>query len=178
MIFEAQDLSAENAVMAAAYIERLIKLTGVTFDATNWRRIVLAALILASKVWEDLAVWNADFLCHFPNLDIDDLNRLEREFLMHLQFTVSLTASVYAKYYFELRALSDITSDNFPLSPLDKSKAQTLEAKSKGLEEKEKVKQETLARASSLRPSRGPTSPSLSLEQLSSSIGGRRKQNN
>lgn len=32
-----------------AYIERVLILTGVTIHASNWRRIVLGALILASK---------------------------------------------------------------------------------------------------------------------------------
>lgn len=35
--------------MAFAYIDRLVTLTNITLHATNWRRIVLGALILASK---------------------------------------------------------------------------------------------------------------------------------
>jgi len=63
-------LAPENCVMALAYIERLVALTNVTLHPTNWRRIVLAALLLASKVWEDLAVHNRDMLrfIHFPFL--------------------------------------------------------------------------------------------------------------
>jgi len=66
------------------------------------------------------------------------LNRLEREFLSALQFTVSLKASVYAKYYFDLRALSDVDDDHFPVKPLDFEGAKSLEAKSIGLEESKK----------------------------------------
>lgn len=102
-------------------------MTGVTIHASNWRRIVLGALILASKVWEDQAVWNVDFLNVFPNLTVDDLNQLERHYLNSLQFNVSLKASVYAKYYFELRALSERDSQHFPLKPLDKEGQKRLE---------------------------------------------------
>jgi len=42
-------LPAECAILCLAYIERLISHTNVTLHASNWRRIVLSALILASK---------------------------------------------------------------------------------------------------------------------------------
>jgi len=136
VIFSSQSLSAECGVMSAAYIERLVRLTGITLHATNWRRIGVGALLLAAKVWEDLAVWNVDWLeGTFPNVTVQDLNLLEKEFLSSLQFTVSLKASVYAKYYFDLRALSDVDDDHFPVQPLTAEGAAQLEAKSKGLEE-------------------------------------------
>lgn len=50
-----------------------------------------------STVWEDLAVWNADFLALFPCLKVTDLNRLEREMLNSLEFVVGLKASMYAR---------------------------------------------------------------------------------
>lgn len=78
-------------------------------------------------MWEDQAVWNVDFLNVFPNLTVDDLNQLERHYLNSLQFNVSLKASVYAKYYFELRALSERDSQHFPLKPLDKEGQKRLE---------------------------------------------------
>lgn len=140
VIFSSQTLSAECGVMAAAYIERLVRLTGITLHATNWRRVTVGALLLAAKVWEDLAVWNVDWLeGTFPNLKVVDINHLEREFLSALQFTVALKSSVYAKYYFDLRALSDIDDEHFPVKPLDKTGAELLEAKSRGLEERRKT---------------------------------------
>lgn len=127
MIFKAERLDSECAIMCLAYIERIIALTGLTMDPTNWRRIVLSALILASKVWEDQSVWNVDFLPVFDNLTAQDLNKLERQFLALLQYNVSLTASLYAKYYFELRTFSKLDSEQFPLQPLDKLNAKRLE---------------------------------------------------
>lgn len=134
MIFKAERLDSECAIMCLAYIERIIALTGLTMDPTNWRRIVLSALILASKVWEDQSVWNVDFLPVFDNLTAQDLNKLERQFLALLQYNVSLTASLYAKYYFELRTFSKLDSEHFPLQPLDKLNAKRLEDHSQASE--------------------------------------------
>lgn len=78
-------------------------------------------------MWEDQSVWNVDFLPVFDNLTAQDLNKLERQFLALLQYNVSLTASLYAKYYFELRTFSKLDSTHFPLQPLDKLNAKRLE---------------------------------------------------
>eukprot|EP01132_Coremiostelium_polycephalum_P002506 gene2506-3102_t len=133
-IFKAERLDSECAIMCLAYVERIITFTGVTLNPTNWRRIILSALILASKVWEDQSVWNVDFLPVFDNLTATDLNNLERQFLALLQYNVSLTASVYAKYYFELRTFSKLDSTHFPLKPLDKAGVKRLEDHSKASE--------------------------------------------
>ncbi|KYQ92846.1 cyclin domain-containing protein [Tieghemostelium lacteum] len=133
-IFKAERLDSECAIMCLAYIERIITFTGATLNACTWRRIVLSALILASKVWEDQSVWNVDFLPVFDNLTAADLNNLERQFLALLQYNVSLTASIYAKYYFELRTFSQLDSAHFPLNPLDKEGVKRLEDHSKASE--------------------------------------------
>lgn len=49
-IFKAEKLPAECAILCLAYIERLIANTKITLHGTNWRRVTLGALILASKV--------------------------------------------------------------------------------------------------------------------------------
>ncbi|EFA80887.1 cyclin domain-containing protein, partial [Heterostelium album PN500] len=127
-------LDSECAIMCLAYVERVITFSGATINSTNWRRIVLSALILASKVWEDQSVWNVDFLPVFDNLTAADLNNLERQFLSLIQYNVSLTASTYAKYYFELRTFSKLDSTHFPLKPLDKIGAKRLEDHSQASE--------------------------------------------
>eukprot|EP01127_Copromyxa_protea_P010726 TRINITY_DN2639_c0_g1_i5.p1 TRINITY_DN2639_c0_g1~~TRINITY_DN2639_c0_g1_i5.p1 ORF type:complete len:312 (+),score=62.32 TRINITY_DN2639_c0_g1_i5:13-948(+) len=152
-VWDGQALSAESAVMCLAYIDRFVALTGIVLIPANWRRITLAAAILASKVWEDLAVWNADFLALFPCLKVTDLNRLEREMLMALEFVVGLKASIYAKYYFDLRTLSEKSDINFPLDPLTIEQGKKLEHKSQGLEDEERQERfKAVARSKSLDP--------------------------
>lgn len=52
---------------------------------------------------------------------------MERHFLELLQFNINVPASVYAKYYFDLRSLADDNNLCFPLEPLSKERAQKLE---------------------------------------------------
>jgi hypothetical protein len=74
----------------------------MNLQPNNWRRILLGGLILASKVWEDEAVWIVDFLDLFNTVTLTDLNILERHWLELLQYQVGLKASQYTKYYCDL----------------------------------------------------------------------------
>ena len=49
---------------------------------------------------------------------------------MH-RYNVTVKSSLYAKYYFELRALFKDNQKEFPLKPLDKGDAEKLEIRSK-----------------------------------------------
>jgi len=133
LIFNGEKLSAESAVMALAYIDRLLSLTNLHLHASNWRRVTLGAIIVASKVWEDQAIWNVDFLNVFPYCTVEDLNRLERQFLSAIQYMVTLKSSVYTKYYLDIRALSD--KNNFPMEPLTEERLKELEIRTQGIEE-------------------------------------------
>ena len=56
-------------------------------------------------------------------------NELERQFLEMLQFNINVPSSVYAKYYFDLRALADAHDLTFPVEPLSKDRALKLEVR-------------------------------------------------
>ena len=58
------------------------------------------------------------------------MNELERQFLEMLQFNINVPSSVYAKYYFDLRALVDAHDLTLPMEPLTKERALKLEAMS------------------------------------------------
>lgn len=135
VMFNTEQLSAESGIMMLAYIDRIIATSGLTLHATNWRRVVLSTLLLATKVWEDEEVWNADWQSVFPCITSQDLGRMERKLLNLLQFNVSLKASEYAKYYFELRTLAEKQDQIFPAEPLDREGALKLEARSQQREE-------------------------------------------
>lgn len=57
-------------------------------------------------------------------------NALERQFLQILQFNTNVPSSVYAKYYFDLRALADANDLTISIEPLSKEKALKLEVNS------------------------------------------------
>ena len=46
-------METEIPILALAYVERLLLKTGLLLNFANWRKLVLTAMILASKIWDD-----------------------------------------------------------------------------------------------------------------------------
>uniref|UniRef100_A0A3B4ZRU4 Cyclin-Y-like n=1 Tax=Stegastes partitus TaxID=144197 RepID=A0A3B4ZRU4_9TELE len=137
-LFSAAQLTAECAIVTLVYLERLLTYAEIDICPGNWKRIVLGAILLASKVWDDQAVWNVDYCQILKDITVEDMNELERQFLELLQFNINVPSSVYAKYYFDLRSLSESNNLSFPLEPLSRDKAQKLEAISRLCDDKYK----------------------------------------
>jgi hypothetical protein len=131
-IFRTGQLAHESLIMAVAYLDRIRQNSDFHLQIINWRRMSLSCLILASKVWEDQAVWNVDFLELFPLTTPHDLGQLEKKLLSLLSFDVSLKASDYAKIYFDLKAQSSVIVEHFQeLKPLDRDGEEKLELRTK-----------------------------------------------
>ncbi|XP_029942093.1 cyclin-Y-like protein 1 [Salarias fasciatus] len=137
-LFRSAQLTAECAIVTLVYLERLLTYAEMDICPCNWKRIVLGAILLASKVWDDQAVWNVDYCQILKDITVEDMNEMERHFLELLQFNINVPASVYAKYYFDLRSLADDNNLSFPLEPLSNKRAQKLEAISRLCEDKYK----------------------------------------
>jgi hypothetical protein len=60
---------------------------------------------MASKVWDDLSMWNVDFSQVYPSFDLSRVNSLELAMLEALKYVIRVSASEYAKYYFLLRSM-------------------------------------------------------------------------
>ena len=67
--------------------------------------MLLAAMIVAQKVWDDKSLLNVDFSVICSAYTLKDINNLEKAFLDLIEYNVSITASLYASYYFELRTV-------------------------------------------------------------------------
>ncbi|CEG41996.1 cyclin-y-like protein [Plasmopara halstedii] len=106
-LFNKAQLSAECTIVCLIYIERLMEQASVPLLAATWRPIVVCGLLLASKVWQDLSSWNVEISNIYPQFSLHSINRLERLFLHHIQWDLYISASVYAKYYFALRSLTE-----------------------------------------------------------------------
>lgn len=132
------DIFDEKKHPLTVYLERLLTYAELDICPSNWKRIVLGAILLASKVWDDQAVWNVDYCQILKDITVEDMNEMERHFLELLQFNINVPASVYAKYYFDLRSLADDNNLSFPLEPLSNKRAQKLEAISRLCEDKYK----------------------------------------
>lgn len=117
-IFKVEKLSPEPGIMCLVYMKRVMEKTRMTLHASNWRRLVVSTLILASKVWEDLAVWNVDFVELFPRITVKDLNKLERYILECMEFNVTIKASEYVKTFFSLGVYGNIerSADGKPMN--------------------------------------------------------------
>jgi len=149
-IFDFQKLDVECAIMSLIYVERLLEITKMTIDASNWRRVLLGALIIASKVWEDLAVWNQDFLSVFNNtIPVTDFNQLELQFLHLSQYKLTITSSTYAKYFFQLKVFSH-KGGNVPAKPLNKENLRVLCTEVESRTQRDRLNHLTLTRSVSL----------------------------
>ncbi|KAG0268001.1 hypothetical protein DFQ27_007759 [Actinomortierella ambigua] len=110
-----QNLGAENAIITLIYLERALVNGNLSFHAINWRRLLLGALILSIKVWEDMAVFNADVCSIFDGLYVQDVNALERFMMARMDYNMSVKRSVYAAAYFQLRDVSETHSNRLYL---------------------------------------------------------------
>lgn len=109
-IFRRSQMESDCIIMSLIYVERLIKSTDGALRprTSNWRSLLFSCMILASKVWDDLSMWNADFSQACPpgvQFTLKRINELEVAVLSALKFIVKVPASEYAKYYFVLRSM-------------------------------------------------------------------------
>ncbi|XP_036133265.1 cyclin-Y-like protein 1 [Molossus molossus] len=109
------------------YLERLVIYAKIDIGPTNWKRVVLGAILLASKYLHELIVRNVFFCRVMKNITLKDLNELEKQYIYLLQFNLYVSASVYAKYYFDLRTLAGDHGLPIVFAPLRKERAQKLE---------------------------------------------------
>merc|ERR1719263_314997 len=128
-VFECARIPPECLIVSLVYMERLIAVSGVPILVTSWRPILLAALILAQKVWDDRSLHNIDFSVFCPMFTLKEINHLEKKFLELIDYDVSVNSSLYASYYFQLRTLCQRENREFTLKPMEPSVAAALEAR-------------------------------------------------
>nr|XP_002122872.3 cyclin-Y-like protein 1 [Ciona intestinalis] len=148
-LFSAAQLAAECSIVTLIYVERLLTYAEIQICPANWKRILLGAILLASKVWDDQAVWNVDYCQIMKDISVEDMNAMERQFLELLNFNINVPSSVYAKYYFDLRSLADSNNLSFPCEPLSKERARKLEATSNSCQNKFRDTNPTIRRSHS-----------------------------
>ena len=106
-VFVAADLSAEVAIVSLIYLERMMAYTHIPLFGLNCFRSVLGAIMMASKIWDDQAVWNVDFKNIMEDLELYGLHELERWWLDQVQWDMNVSRSIFASYWFEVRQLSE-----------------------------------------------------------------------
>ena len=135
-IFNKAQMESDTIIMSLIYVERLLRETngGVRPNLNNWKSILFSCMIMASKVWDDLSMWNVDFSQACPagvTYSLKRINELELAVLSCLKYNVKVPASEYAKYYFLMRSMlirSGLAGEEFKSSkPLDLEGAKRLE---------------------------------------------------
>ena len=69
----ASKMENEIPIIALVYIERLLRKTGILINKYNWKRFLVVCLCVASKVWDDQAVWNVDYCQILKDLLVEDV---------------------------------------------------------------------------------------------------------
>jgi hypothetical protein len=111
--YRRSQLEHDTIIMSLIYVERLIKTSDgvITPTPENWKTILFSCMVLASKVWDDLSMWNIDFsnvsasTAGLSTFSLHRINELELALLKCLNFDVKVPASEYAKYYFLIRSM-------------------------------------------------------------------------
>jgi len=138
-MFTTAQCSEECNIICLIYVERLLECSRdpAGLNGRNWKSIVMMAMLLASKVWDDLSMVNEDFSIFMP-YTLDQINTWEIEFLGCIKFNVRVSASQYARYYFDLRKKIHHNGAHLPKKELTMERARKLEALTSCMEQRAK----------------------------------------
>jgi len=96
-------------VVALIYIDRLIEMRNLVLSSLNIHRIIITAVMVAAKFFDDL-FYNNTFYAKLGGVSSSEMNVLEVEFLKMLRFSLFVSEDSYSKYYGEL--LCYVTAQN------------------------------------------------------------------
>lgn len=97
--------SNECFILALIYVDRLIQSNNFLLTELNAHRVVITAVLLAAKFFDD-AYYNNAYYAKVGGVLVSEMNGLEVDFLFRINFTLHVTPEVFAKYRGELVAQS------------------------------------------------------------------------
>lgn len=119
-------------ILSLVYLKRLEQLHGLQCRASNWQALWSTTVIIAQKMWDDTSIKTSEYVKLLPGCIKQDLSHRELTLLRLLRFNVSVKASVYARYYYELRDLfikiAEDPGTPWEFRPVSIVKAKRLEA--------------------------------------------------
>ena len=125
-LYNCVQFSSECCIISLIYINRIIALTGLSLQTTNWRPLIFVSLMISQKIWDDKYLSNGDFSYIYPFFEKSQLNILEMKFLEMIQYNVYVKLSVYMTFYLELKTLVQDEYVNKAMSNYDFKKSEHL----------------------------------------------------
>jgi len=89
--------SSQSVVFALIYIDRLIDNHSFVVTGLNAHRLLLSAILVAAKSFDD-EYYSNGFFSQVGGIPAAEINKLELEILFLLQFSTHVTPTLYAKY--------------------------------------------------------------------------------
>lgn len=111
-------MEKEIPILCLIYIERFLTKSGLLMNYSNWKRLTLISLILASKIWDDDSLENIHFPQVMGDITLKEITSLEKVFLQIIDFDLVIKGSEYAKYYFILKSFAESFNSTLPMGPL------------------------------------------------------------
>jgi len=100
--------SNECFILALIYIDRLIQRNNFLLTELNVHRVVITAILLGAKFFDD-AYYNNAYYAKVGGVLVSEMNGLEVDFLFRINFSLHVTPELFQKYREEL--LSHSTND-------------------------------------------------------------------
>mmetsp|Transcript_25820 Transcript_25820/g.40037 ORF Transcript_25820/g.40037 Transcript_25820/m.40037 type:complete len:243 (-) Transcript_25820:115-843(-) len=100
-IFKYASCSSECFILALIYIDRLISKNNFVLTELNVHRVLITAVMLAAKFFDD-AYYNNAYYAKVGGIVVTELNLLEVEFLFRIQFELHCPSELYSQYHTEL----------------------------------------------------------------------------
>lgn len=104
-------------VLMLIYIDRLVTKKNIALDAYNVHRLIISAILLSAKFFDDHFFFNPHFAL-VGGLKEREMNTLELEFLFLIEFNLYVTAEDYQTYYNTLARMAHTRFMNKTLPPI------------------------------------------------------------
>lgn len=90
-------------IVALIFIDRIIEKKNLVLSYLNIHRILIASVLISLKFMDDFFYNNA-FYAKLGGISTQEMNALELELLLFLEFSLHVSTDVYASYYSELKS--------------------------------------------------------------------------
>jgi hypothetical protein len=104
-IFDKMQLATECILVSLIYLEKIMTTSKIEVRFSNWRPLLFTSILLASKFWEDICFWNADYSAALEMYPLKSINRMESEFISLCDYNIYVSAELYSNYYNNIKEI-------------------------------------------------------------------------